>query len=215
MLIEDIMSEKFNLKWNDFVSNVSKSFGKLRTEDYLHDVTLVGDDHTQLSAHKLVLSAGSEYFKEIFTRNKHANTLLCLEGLSRQDLENIVDYMYNGEVHIFQEDLDRFLTIAQRLRLEGLLEENGEEDDQQSTKETKPYIEEILSVPTYEEKTSAPSDLQPSKIISLTNTDNNEVKSMIENNLEQLEGGHFRCRVCGKDSKGMTKTRDSSTLETL
>ena len=35
------MSEKFCLKWNDFHSNVSKSFGLFRNEDYLHDVTLV------------------------------------------------------------------------------------------------------------------------------------------------------------------------------
>ena len=48
------MSEKFNLKWNDFEANVSKSFSKLRNEEYLHDVTLVGDDYTQMSAHKLV-----------------------------------------------------------------------------------------------------------------------------------------------------------------
>merc|ERR1719154_1049539 len=103
-------------------------------KDYLNDVTLVGDDHTQLSAHKLVLSACSEYFKKIFTRNKHANTLLCLEGLSKQDIENVLDYMYHGEVHIFQEDLDRFLSIAQRLRLEGLLE--SESIEEQSTQET-------------------------------------------------------------------------------
>ena len=25
-------------------------------------------------------------------------------------------------------------------------------------------------------------------------------------NLEELDSGHFRCRVCGKDSTGMTKT---------
>ena len=67
------MSDKLCLKWNDFDSNVCKSFGKLRNEEYLHDVTLVGDDHTQLSAHKLVLSACSEYFKEVFKRNKHSD----------------------------------------------------------------------------------------------------------------------------------------------
>ena len=50
------MSEKFCLKWNDFHSNVSKSFGLFRNEEYLHDVTLVSDDHHQVSAHKLVLS---------------------------------------------------------------------------------------------------------------------------------------------------------------
>ena len=41
----------------------------------------------------------------------------------------------------------------------------------------------------------------------MTNIDDNEVRSMIENNLEQLEGGHFRCKVCGKDSKGMSTTK--------
>ena len=121
------MSEKFNLKWNDFDSNVCKSFGRLRNEEYLHDVTLVGDDHTQISAHKLVLSACSEYFKEVFKRNKHSNTLMCLEGLSKQDLSNVLDYMYNGEVHIYQEDLNRFLSVAQRLKLEGLLESEDNE----------------------------------------------------------------------------------------
>ena len=59
----ETMSEGFNLKWKDFHSNVSKSFGLLREEDYLQDVTLVSDDNKQMSAHKLVLSACSEYFK--------------------------------------------------------------------------------------------------------------------------------------------------------
>ena len=63
------MPEKFDLKWNDFHSNVSKSFGLLRNEDYLHDVTLVSDDYKQVTAHKLVLSACSEYFKNIFKNN--------------------------------------------------------------------------------------------------------------------------------------------------
>ena len=179
----------------------------MRIEDYLHDVTLVGDDHSQLSAHKLVLSACSEYFREIFTRNKHSNTLLCLEGLSKQDITNVLDYMYNGEVHIFQEDIDRFLSIAERLRLEGLLESESKTNEEKFTQETKDYIGVQLSQQPYEEKPSTSLDLLPTKNIFITNTDDNEVESMIENNLEQLEGGHFRCKVCGKDSKGMTKTK--------
>ena len=59
------MSEKFCLKWNDFHSNVSKSFSLYRNEENLHDVTLVTDDHNKVSAHKLVLSACSGYFRDI------------------------------------------------------------------------------------------------------------------------------------------------------
>ena len=111
-------SEKFSLKWNDFHSNVSNSFSLLRNEDYLHDVTIVSDDNEQIAAHKLVLSACSVYFKEIFKKNKHSHPLVCLEGLSSNDVRNMMDYMYNGELQIFQDDLDRFLNIAQRLKLQ-------------------------------------------------------------------------------------------------
>ena len=204
-----MMSEKFSLKWNDFGTNVSKSFGQLRSEDYLNDVTLVGDDHTQISAHRLVLSACSEYFREIFTRNRHANTLLCLEGLSKQDIGNVLDYMYNGEVHIFQEDLDRFLSIAQRLKLEGLLEDGLKNEEQLSTpepEETNQNFQE-RSKQTFEKKPTSTISNSTSKTISLTNTDNNEIGSVINDNLEELDDGHFRCKFCGKDSTGMKKTQ--------
>ena len=95
-------SEKFSLKWNDFHSNVSKSFGLFRNQEYLHDVTLVSDDQKQVTAHKLVLSASSEYFQNIFKNNKIPNPFLCLDGVSSNDLENILDYIYNGEVQLYQ-----------------------------------------------------------------------------------------------------------------
>ena len=92
------MSEKFCLKWNDFQTNVSRSFYVLRNENHLHDVTLVTDDHEKVPAHRLVLSACSDYFKDIFKNNQHSHLLLCLDGISSQDLKNIMDYIYNGEV---------------------------------------------------------------------------------------------------------------------
>ena len=54
----DIM-EKFSLKWNDFHSNVSKSFQSLRNKEDFSDVTLVGDDFKQIAAHKIILSSCS------------------------------------------------------------------------------------------------------------------------------------------------------------
>ena len=207
------MSEKFNLKWNDFDANVSKSFGRLRNEDYLHDVTLVGDDYTQISAHKLVLSACSEYFQQLFKRSNkiQSHTLLCLEGLSKKDLDNVMNYMYNGEVSIYQEDLDRFLAVAQRLKLEGLLEGKQEEQDT----EYQPPQKEETSHP-HQVTTTAMEKKEPSKglaskvegtnnIISLNTSQNNEIETTLNENLELLDGGHYRCRLCGKDSLGMKR----------
>ena len=145
------MAEKFCLKWNDFNSNVSKSFGLFRNEAYLHDVTLVSDDHKTVSAHKLVLSACSEYFRDIFKNNSHSHPLLCLDGISTEDLRNIMEYMYNGEVNIFQDKLDRFLGVAQRFKLEGLIGGDSEEEMHE-----KPLYEEHVQSVAKEEAITEP-----------------------------------------------------------
>ena len=104
--------ERFNLKWNDFPSNVQKSFQNLRKEEDFFDITLVGDDFKHVTAHKLVLSSSSEYFKMVFSNNKkyfQSHALICLEGLNQSDLNNVLDYVYHGELQIYQHDLDKFL----------------------------------------------------------------------------------------------------------
>ena len=123
------MSEKFNLKWNDFQSNVSKSFGLYKNESYLQDVTLVSEDFKHIPAHKLVLSACSEYFKRLFQETKQSQPLICLDGVNAIDLKNVLDYVYDGEVKILQEDLHRFLNVAQKLKLEGLIRNSEQESE--------------------------------------------------------------------------------------
>ena len=66
------MAERFSFKWNDFDTNTSKALGLLRNEDFLQDVTLVVEDSHQVAAHKLVLSACSDYFKTIFKNYRSA-----------------------------------------------------------------------------------------------------------------------------------------------
>ena len=113
--------EKFTLKWNDFQPNVTKSFQRLRNEKDYSDVTLIGDDYQPLLAHKVVLSSSSEYFKNVlYSSRNHSSPVLCMEGVKKDDLTNVLDYIYNGELQIFQDDLDRFLLIAERLKLDGL-----------------------------------------------------------------------------------------------
>ena len=65
------MSEKFSLKWSDFQSSLSQSFSVLREESDFYDVTLVSEDLQQMSAHRVVLSACSDFFKSILEKVKH------------------------------------------------------------------------------------------------------------------------------------------------
>ena len=96
-----VMVEKFSLKWNDYLPNVTKKFSSLRNEDEFSDVTLVSSDKRQVSAHKVVLSSSSDYFKTILrSNNKNKDIILCLENISHEELNYMLDYVYNGEVKI-------------------------------------------------------------------------------------------------------------------
>ena len=215
------MSERFSLKWNDFHSNVSKSFRLLRGEDYLQDVTLVTDDNKQMSAHKLVLSACSEYFKGVFKNNKNlANPILCLNGIDYEDLKNILDYMYNGEVHIFQENLDRLLEVAQRFRLEGLMESNTEKEEHQnafysadmkasysSSSFVKPHVTSRVKETFDETRQEGTTEIESVEKISSISTNIQELEEQINQYLEKCSDGLFRCTLSGKTANRSNNVR--------
>ena len=117
-------SEQFALSWNDFQEKVSSSFKKLRIEKDFFDVTLVSDDEDQVSAHKLLLSACSSFFKSILKKNSNPHPIIYLSGIDSRNLNLIVDYIYQGEVQIYQDQLDKFLEVAKKLKIEGLLSSN-------------------------------------------------------------------------------------------
>ena len=207
------MSEKFSLKWKDFHSNVSKSFSLFRNEEYLHDVTLVSDDHKQISAHKLVLSACSDYFNDIFKNSKHSHLMLCLDGVNNQDLNNILDYIYNGEVQIYQDDLDRFLTVAQRFQLNGLIGNNTSEESKEEVHEEEPILNKsdlnpikptssnpVRKVQTVSKVLDENCIKEDIRTISVTEEEVQNVKEKVNEFMEKCSDGSYRCTVCGKTS---------------
>ena len=103
------MHEKFNLKLNNFHTNITKSFCEIRKTSDFTDVTLVIDGEKPFLAHKLVLVSSSSFFSNILKQNFHSHPMIYLDGISSLDLKNILDYIYNGVVQIHQDALDRFL----------------------------------------------------------------------------------------------------------
>ena len=123
------MSEKFALKWNDFQSNWTSSLSELRKEADFADVTLISEDKVNFSAHRILLSSCSNMFKFILKDNPQVNPLLYLGGVSSQNIGFILDYIYYGEVNIYQEHLDSFLESAQKLEISGLIGNNQDSSD--------------------------------------------------------------------------------------
>ena len=128
-------TEKFCLKWNDFETNVSSAFKDLREEKDFFDVTLACED-SQIEAHKVILAACSPFFKKILKQNPHQHPLLYMKGVKYNVMESVLKFMYMGEVNIAQEDLNKFLAIAEELHVKGLTQ--GEEGQSQKPKSTFP-----------------------------------------------------------------------------
>ena len=203
------MTEKFCLKWNDFQSNFTRSFRRLRNEDDFCDVSLVSDDKIQVSAHRVVLSACSDYFKSILKQNKHQYPLLCLEGIDSNEMKYVLDYIYYGEIQIHQENLDRFLRIAQRLQIEGLTTE--EEPSQVHKLDFEVEENDILETKTQSvASTTRSQELKPHRkfessqnIIALNGsnfTNKVEIDAKLEELFERQSDGNFCCTTCGKVS---------------
>ena len=102
------MSEKLCLQWNDFQDNIKSVFGNLRGDNDFADVTLACEDGQQVEAHKVILAASSPFFQKLLGRNKHPHPLIYMRGVKSDDLLAILDFLYQGEANVFQENLDSF-----------------------------------------------------------------------------------------------------------
>ncbi|KAF7271290.1 BTB/POZ-zinc finger protein abrupt isoform X2 [Rhynchophorus ferrugineus] len=111
--------QQYSLRWNDFHSSILSSFRHLRDEEDFVDVTLACDG-CSFTAHKVVLSACSPYFRRLLKANPCQHPIVILRDVQQKDMESLLRFMYNGEVHIGQEHLTDFLKTAQMLQVRGL-----------------------------------------------------------------------------------------------
>lgn len=120
---------QYSLRWNNYVSHVTEAFNVLRFENDLVDVTLCCDGG-KIKAHKMLLSACSNYFKQIFKENPCQHPVIIFRNFKYEDLNAIINFMYHGEVNIFQEQLESFLNTAELLEVKGLTDNVEEEATQ-------------------------------------------------------------------------------------
>ena len=119
-------TEQINLHWKDFASTVSTSFQWLRNNHDLFDVTLAcyaNDNQTFfIKAHKVILAASSPVLRQMMVNLEgSSNAMLYLSGIEEYYVKCIVDFLYTGEVNVARDKLERFLQVAEELKVEGLI----------------------------------------------------------------------------------------------
>ena len=59
-------NEHFCLKWNNFQRNIVAALGNLKLDEDFVDVTISCEGGKLIKAHKVILSACSDYFRDLF-----------------------------------------------------------------------------------------------------------------------------------------------------
>ena len=211
-------TEKLCLQWNDFKVNVSSSFGELREDKDLTDVTLACEDGSQLKAHKVILAASSPFFMDLLKRNKHPHPLIYMRGLKSEDLVAIVDFLYFGETNVYQENLDSFLAIAEELRLKGLTGTETSTEAKEPPLKTEPthnntplQKEKVLRGKTHSNDVRYQRPANPDTVVAvqddqtsvgLQNLDDQIRSMMTITDVRSSDGKGYMasCNICGKQA---------------
>ena len=215
--------EKFILNWNDFQENTKNAFGLLREDMDLSDITLACEDGQQVEAHKVILASSSPFFMNLIKTNKHQHPLIYMRGLKMEDLAAILDFVYNGEAEIFEDNLSSFMAIAEELKLKGLAGASEENPDmaQENIKQL-----ETAKIPAnkkkrseaesklYQRKQSADEKPSMENAIAVQNdfvpADLNELKEKIKTMMKRSETNQpngkpaMTCTMCGKEGQYTT-----------
>ena len=227
--------DKLCIRSNAF--NVKESFRKFREYEGLFDVTLATEDGQEIRAHKIILSAGSYFFSDIFLRNNHPNMYIFLKGVSKPELLQVTEFLYNGEASISKDEVKDFFETAQFLQIKGLqgdlhtidqdlLEEKIELESENTNK--KPENDDTYrncekdntnrecekdDTKTECEKDNTNRECENEKTIAATSISfsgsnaNKKLDRQIEEMIEITEDGRWKCNVCGKLSRHKLQTQ--------
>ena len=62
--------------------------------------------------------------ENILKLNQTFHPVIYLRKVKYRDLQNLLNFMYQGEANVSEEDLNNFLEIAEDLNMRGLSEKN-------------------------------------------------------------------------------------------
>lgn len=86
----------------------------------LSDV-IIACDGKSIHAHKIVLSAGSEYFRRILVSIKqHSHyPVLFINDIAYEDMQTILEFIYRGQIVVTRDKVESLRQAAYKLRIKG------------------------------------------------------------------------------------------------
>ncbi|KAG8262025.1 hypothetical protein J6590_061757 [Homalodisca vitripennis] len=113
--------EKKNLKLGNWQVFLLEKLNQLYTKGDLCDVTLKFGDNTSIKAHKLVLSACTNFFDHL-PATSPGIVLHMPKSMKEQHVRSIINFMYTGKLEYMSEDHKSVLSAAKQLGMTVLTE---------------------------------------------------------------------------------------------
>ena len=100
---------------------ITCSLKELYESKKFSDVTLVTEDQKIIKAHKFILSANSDLFKNILENKEIESSMVFLRGISSLTLLPIVEFCYTGRADVDQECVADFVETSADLKISEFL----------------------------------------------------------------------------------------------
>ncbi|KAF4518412.1 hypothetical protein B566_EDAN002065 [Ephemera danica] len=126
-----LAAQQYCLRWKYHHNNLQVMFSQLLERESFCDVTLASEGRL-LRAHKVVLSACSTYFDQIFSQYEEKNPIVILKDVKYDDIKALVEFMYRGEINVEQSHLASLLKTAEELKVKGLAEVSWRAEEAQA-----------------------------------------------------------------------------------
>ena len=113
------------LKFSWIENNRNKVFTEFiqRSGGSFNDVILVSSEMEEFPANKLVLSACSPFFENIFKSRIKESFVMCLANISSRDLANILEFVYKGTLNVPVGEVEQFISTGNTLNIKGIVSE--------------------------------------------------------------------------------------------
>ncbi|CAG0914053.1 unnamed protein product, partial [Notodromas monacha] len=118
-------ADQYNLRWHYHHAETFLAFESLRRSEAFVDV-LLSCEKRSIYAHKVVLSACSNYFFDVLRSVRDGQMpVLFFRDTAVDLLEYVVRYIYNGEVEVPGSRFTDFINLAEALEIKGLKRQDG------------------------------------------------------------------------------------------
>ena len=116
------LEEALQITNSGFYENQTRYYNELLESQEMSDITLACDGY-EVGAHKTIISASSQFFREVIRKSKHVNPYIYLKGVSKETLETMIKFIYVGEATARTDNLENLVEAGNELKIFGIMED--------------------------------------------------------------------------------------------